>query len=213
MRGHQSGSSPMAPGRSCSPSNMKVSASAAMSSSDRVWPFSSYGSEMSHGPPGATGLWPNPIHGHHCSPMATTIPLATSSMVNAAHGHHCFPPLATSICPNPSVATSIPLVYGKHFHGHHHPLDHLHAPMATTPDPQPHLGEQQEVDEVHAVSPVAVQPGLVAQVGKGTAPVLHHISSEGMDSGTSTGKAPAIRGEAVEPPRVEKWLELAPDHQ
>lgn len=86
-------------------------------------------------------------------------------------------------------------------------------PWPPPPTPQPHLGEQQEVYEVHAVSPVAVQPGLVAQVGEGTAPVLHHISSEGMDSGTSAGKAPAIRGKAVEPPRVEKWLELAPDHQ
>lgn len=96
---------PVVPGSSCSPSNMKVSASAAMSSSDRVWPFSSCEGEMSHGPPGATCLWPNAIHGHHL--LGTTIPLVTSSMISAAHGHH-FSPVATSLCPTPPWPTPSP---------------------------------------------------------------------------------------------------------
>lgn len=225
MRGHWSGSPATAPGSSCSPSNMKVSASAAMSSSDRVWPFSSCGGEIGHGLPGATSLWPNPIHGHHSSPMPTTLWAPPSH----------WQPALWSMLP---MATTVPLwppVYTQPPHGHQHPTGHwsmtnpsppsphVHHPMAATtllttfmppwPPPQPHLGEQQEIDEVHAASPVAVQPGLVAQAGECLAPALHHISSEGVDSGTGVGEAPAIRGEAVEPPRVEKWPELAPDHQ
>lgn len=98
--------------------------------------------------------------------------------------------------PNPTVANTVPL-----------------TTIPPWPPPHGHLGEQQEVNEVHAASPVAVQPGLVAQAGKCAAPALHHISGEGVDSGAGTGKTTAIRGEPVEPPWVKKWLELAPNNQ
>lgn len=120
VRGHWSGSPTVAPGRPSSPSNMKVSASAAMSSSDRVWPFSSCGHEMSHGPPEATSLWPNPIHSHHSSPILTT-PWAPP--------FH-WPPALWSMLP---MATTVPLwppLYAQP------PLDH-HLPMATVPSPPP----------------------------------------------------------------------------
>lgn len=66
--------SPMAPSGSRSPSNMKVSASAAMSSSDRVLPSSSCKEERgSQGAPQGHQSIANPPTGHHHAAMATTL--------------------------------------------------------------------------------------------------------------------------------------------
>lgn len=95
--------------------------------------------------------------------------------------------------------------------GHHATPNPPHDP--TVPIPIPNLCEQQEVDEVHAPSLVALQPGLVAKAVEGLAPALHHVGGEVVHGGAGAGEAAPVGREAVEPRRVMEQPVMAPHHQ